>query len=152
MFRGRGVTGLHGGNFLEMEQHNPKLAGKVREGNRELRSLRKRTTSRWLTPSSASNAAFIADLEGNRIPLNVHVELEIVKGKYGNYDIFLAAKIEAIKAVIRSFGMNPEQIPTREALNHSATTCICPENYESHQLHILHQYLRDIIRQEALKA
>jgi len=33
-----------------------------------------------------------ADLEANRVPIHVHVEAEITKGKYGDYDTFLGAE------------------------------------------------------------
>ena len=32
------------------------------------------------------------DIENNRVPIHIHVETEIVKGKYGDYDTFLGAE------------------------------------------------------------
>jgi hypothetical protein len=59
------------------------------------------------------------------------------------------SKIEAIKEIIRAWGMNPEQILTREALNQGATFHMSPEDFENHQLAILSRSLKQLIREEA---
>jgi hypothetical protein len=59
------------------------------------------------------------------------------------------SKIEAIKEIILSFAMNPEQVLTREALSDGATTYKNTEDYENQQLAILSNQLRELIRQEA---
>jgi hypothetical protein len=51
--------------------------------------------------------------------------------------------------MIRAFGMNPEQVLTREALAEGATTRQNPEDLENHQLTILSNQLKQLIRQEA---
>ena len=58
-------------------------------------------------------------------------------------------KVEALKEIIRAWGMNPEQILTRDALNDGATTHKSPEDFENHQLQILSNQLKQMIRQEA---
>jgi len=46
-------------------------------------------------------------------------------------------KIDAIKEIIRAWGLEPEKILTREALTQGATTYVNPENLENHHLQIL---------------
>jgi hypothetical protein len=62
------------------------------------------------------------------------------------------SKIDALKEIIRAWGLNPEQILTREALTHGATTVIDAADHENHDLQVLSRTLRDLIRQEASKA
>jgi hypothetical protein len=59
------------------------------------------------------------------------------------------SKIDALKEIIRAWGLNPEQILTREALTQGATTVISTETQENHDLQVLSRTLRDLIRQEA---
>ena len=58
------------------------------------------------------------------------------------------SKVEALKEIIRAWGLNPEKILTREALTQEATTYLGFENQENNQLTILSRTLRDLIRQE----
>jgi hypothetical protein len=62
------------------------------------------------------------------------------------------SKIDALKEIIRAWGMNPEQILTREALNQPARTYISPEDHGSQELQILSKALRELIRQDAGKS
>lgn len=57
------------------------------------------------------------------------------------------SKIEALKEMIRAWGMNPEQVLTREALSDGAATHKSTEDHESHQLAILGNQLRELIRE-----
>ena len=59
------------------------------------------------------------------------------------------SKVEALKEIIRAWGMNPEQILARDALYDGATTYRNPEDFENHQLTILSNQLKQLIRQEA---
>jgi hypothetical protein len=59
------------------------------------------------------------------------------------------SKIEALKEIIRAYGMNSEQILTREALSDGAATHRSPEDFENHQLAVLRSQLKHLIRQEA---
>jgi hypothetical protein len=59
------------------------------------------------------------------------------------------SKIEAIKEIIRAYGMNPEQILTKKALADGATTYQSPEDYENEQLTILREELKQLIQQTA---
>jgi site-specific recombinase XerD len=61
------------------------------------------------------------------------------------------SKVEALKEIIRAWGMNPEQILTRDALSEGATTYRDPEDFENHQLAILSNQLKQLIRQEATR-
>jgi len=56
------------------------------------------------------------------------------------------SKVEALKEIIRAWGLNPEKILTKEALTEPHRTII---GSEDDQLEILNKALRDIIRQEA---
>jgi site-specific recombinase XerD len=59
------------------------------------------------------------------------------------------SKVDALKEIIRAWGMNPEQILTREALSDGAATHRSPEDFENHQLAVLRSQLKKLIRQEA---
>jgi len=58
-------------------------------------------------------------------------------------------KVGTLKDIIRAFGMNPEQILTKDALNDGAATCKNSEYLENHQLQLLCNELKQIIRKEA---
>jgi len=57
-------------------------------------------------------------------------------------------KVEALKEIIRAWGMNPEQLLTRDALSEGAITHKTAEDYENHQLQILGRQLKQLIQQE----
>jgi site-specific recombinase XerD len=59
------------------------------------------------------------------------------------------SKIDALKEIIRAWGMNPEQILTRDAFTDGATTYQNPEEFENRELQILSNQLKQLIRQEA---
>jgi hypothetical protein len=59
------------------------------------------------------------------------------------------SKIDALKEIIRAYGMNPEQVLTREALNQPARTQVNPDEYENTQLQTLGKALRELIRKDA---
>jgi site-specific recombinase XerD len=59
------------------------------------------------------------------------------------------SKVEALKEIIRAWGMNPEQVLTRDALSEGAATYKNQEDAENHQLVILSNQLKQLIRQEA---
>ncbi len=58
-------------------------------------------------------------------------------------------KVEALKEIIRAWGMNPEALLTREALTQGAITHKTTEDYENHQLQILSNELKELIKREA---
>ena len=60
------------------------------------------------------------------------------------------SKVEALKEIIRAWGMNPEQLLTRDALAEGAATHKSQEDFENHQLSILGSQLKQLIRQEAV--
>jgi len=60
------------------------------------------------------------------------------------------SKIEAIKEIIRAWGLNPEQILTREALTQGAAFHISPEELENHQLTVLSRSLKQLIHEETV--
>ena len=59
------------------------------------------------------------------------------------------SKVEALKEIIRAWGMNPEQLLTRDALNDGAITNKSAEDFENRQLEILSSQLKQLIRKEA---
>ena len=61
-----------------------------------------------------------------------------------------ANKMEIIKEIIRTMGLNPEQVLTREALTQPARTYIDFEDRQDKELTILSNTLREIIRQDAV--
>ena len=58
-------------------------------------------------------------------------------------------RIDQLKEIIRAWGMNPEQLLTRDALNDGATTYKNTEDFENRQLEVLSTQLKQLIRQEA---
>lgn len=58
-------------------------------------------------------------------------------------------KVEALKEIIRAWGMNPEQLLTRDALSEGAVTYKTADDYENHQLQILGRQLKQLIQKEA---
>ncbi len=59
------------------------------------------------------------------------------------------SKIDALKEIIRAWGMNPEQVLARDALSEGAITHKNPEDLENHQLKVLSNQLKQLIREEA---
>ena len=59
------------------------------------------------------------------------------------------SKVDALKGIIRAWGLNPEQILTREALTKGAAVYTSPNDLENQQLATLNQALKQLIRQEA---
>lgn len=58
------------------------------------------------------------------------------------------SKIEALKQIIRAWGLDPEKILTREAFSSPHRTIAAPEEQENRQLQILCQALKDELRRE----
>jgi len=58
-------------------------------------------------------------------------------------------KVEALKEIIRTWGMNPEVLFTRDALTQGEITAKNGEECESHQLQILNNELKELIKREA---
>ncbi len=56
------------------------------------------------------------------------------------------SKIDALKEIIRAWGMNPEQLLTRDALTQNATTE--KQDETNHQLAILRQQLKQLIKND----
>ena len=52
------------------------------------------------------------------------------------------------KEIIRAYGIDPEQILTREALNQPARTQVNVDEYQNSQLQALSKALRELIRQD----
>ena len=59
------------------------------------------------------------------------------------------SEIDALKRIIRAWGMNPEKILTREALSGSA--CVSHEEMEDRNIQVLRQALRELVRQDYSK-
>lgn len=57
------------------------------------------------------------------------------------------SKIDALKEIIRAYGMNPEQVLSQKALADGATTYKSSEDYENEQLGILREELKQLIQQ-----
>ena len=58
-------------------------------------------------------------------------------------------KIEAIKEFIHALGVTPEQVLTRDALSQGAITYKTADDYQNHQLQILSNELKQLIKREA---
>jgi hypothetical protein len=62
------------------------------------------------------------------------------------------SKIDTLKEIIRAWGLNPEQVLTREALTQDAAVHIDQERRVDNELQILSNTLKELIRQESSKA
>ena len=60
-------------------------------------------------------------------------------------------KLDALKEIIRAWGMNPEQVLARDALAEGAITCKNQADLENHQLTVLSNQLKEMIRHEATR-
>jgi len=58
-------------------------------------------------------------------------------------------KVDTLKEIIRAWGMNPEQILAKDALIQGAITSKNIEEQENHQLNILVNQLKELVKQEA---
>jgi hypothetical protein len=59
------------------------------------------------------------------------------------------SRVEALKEIIRAWGMNPEQVLARDALAEGAITYKNQAEIENHQLLLLSDQLKQLIRQSA---
>ena len=59
-------------------------------------------------------------------------------------------KIEALKEIVRAWGMNPEEILTRKALTMRAATYVAPTQREEQEIRELRQALKEMLRRELL--
>jgi hypothetical protein len=59
------------------------------------------------------------------------------------------SKIDALKEIIRAYGMNPEQILTQKALADGATTYQSSKDCENEQLRVLREELKQLVQQTA---
>jgi site-specific recombinase XerD len=62
------------------------------------------------------------------------------------------SKIEALKEIVRAWGMNPEEVLTRETLSRPYATYVQPASYEEEQVKSLSQALKDMMRKELLNS
>jgi site-specific recombinase XerD len=58
------------------------------------------------------------------------------------------SKVDALKEIIRAWGMNPEQVLARDALAEGAITRVNPADMENHQLVVLSNQLKELIKHE----
>jgi|LSQX01.1.fsa_nt_gb DNA-binding protein H-NS len=58
-------------------------------------------------------------------------------------------KLQTAKEMIRTLGINPEQLITKEALSKSATTHKDQENHKNHQFTVLTNHIKLLIHQAA---
>ncbi len=58
------------------------------------------------------------------------------------------SKVDALKEIIRAWGMNPEQLLAKEAIAEGAITRMESADLENHQLVVLSNQLRELIRNE----
>jgi hypothetical protein len=63
-----------------------------------------------------------------------------------------ATKIELLKEMARAWGLNPEEVLTREALSRPYTTYVGPTSCEEEQVKSLSLALKDMMRKELLNA
>jgi hypothetical protein len=62
------------------------------------------------------------------------------------------SKIEALKEIVRAWGMNPDEVLTRETLTRPYATYVQPASYEEEQVKSLSQALKDMMRKELLNS
>lgn len=59
-----------------------------------------------------------------------------------------ASKMKAVKEMIRAYGVDPDQILTREALAEAAITYKTPEERQAYNLQVWTRELRELINQD----
>ena len=79
--------------------------------------------------------------------------IEFLRSMYLSYGLSIRpkthlSKIESLKEIIRAWGMNPEQILTKQALTMPEATIITEEN----QITELSRALKEMMRKEILNA
>jgi len=86
----------------------------------------------------------------DHVKANGYLLVEIRDESDSDLVVSIAAfsKVEALKEIIRAWGMNPEHILAREALAEVATTPRIQADFENHQFTILSEQLKQLIRQE----
>lgn len=62
------------------------------------------------------------------------------------------SKIDALKEIIRAWGMNPVEILTREAMNRPHAFYTQPEQRQEEQIKALSHSLKEMMRKELLDA
>lgn len=60
------------------------------------------------------------------------------------------SKIDALKEIIRAWGMNPDELLTRKALSNPHRTVVSPQDAEQKQIIELSEALRELMRKEFL--
>ena len=58
------------------------------------------------------------------------------------------SKIDALKKIVRAYGLNPEEVLTKEALSMPHRIVASKVGFEENQIKILGKALRDVIRTE----
>ena len=58
------------------------------------------------------------------------------------------SKIEALKEIIRAWGLNPEELLTREAISTPHRTIVSPKEHENKQMKILCNALKTELKKE----
>jgi monoamine oxidase len=62
------------------------------------------------------------------------------------------SKIEILREMVRAWGLNPEEVLTREALTRPCATLVSPASCEEEQVKSLSMTLKDMMRKELLNA
>jgi alcohol dehydrogenase YqhD (iron-dependent ADH family) len=105
------------------------------------------------------NTDYIEHMMGHKISTYHDVQMkgiEFLRNIYRTSGLSIkpktkVSKIEAIKEIIRSWGMNPEEILTKEALAQPHRTYISTVERDQPELGILARSLKGTIKRELLK-
>jgi hypothetical protein len=82
------------------------------------------------------------DMERNKIPIHVHVEIDIVKGKYAEFDTFLGSEaVNCLKLYFEQRRVGTRRIPAEVLMDDSPlirdVTSKAPKHIQPKQIHVL---------------
>jgi len=137
-------------------------AGLVGETSQRRYELRAHSIRKYFHTQLAAlgvNTDYIEYMMGHKVSTYNDVQMkgiEFLRGIYTASGLSIkpktrTGKIDALKEIIRAWGINPEEILTREALTRTDSTYLNLEDRDS-QVEALRSALRDLVRKELLDA
>ncbi|MEA2089343.1 MAG: site-specific integrase [Thermoproteota archaeon] len=138
-----------------------KRAGLIRNKKSRRYKLRAHSIRKFFRTQMAAlgvNTDYIEYMMGHKISSYHDVQMkgiEFLRNVYAASGLSIkpktrVSKIDALKEIIRAWGMNPEQILAKEALSQPHRTYTTPHEREEHQVKTLALALKETIKKELL--
>ena len=156
----RGISGRSVGNIIHKLLVEANVAKKLHEG--WMYSVRTHSLRKYFrTQMSATKIddEIIKYFMGKTIDTYEDVQslgIETLRNLYVAADLSIRPKtipnrIEQLKEIIRGWGENPEEILCKDALLRGNSTDESPAQIETHQMSLLVESLKDVVKREVLK-